>query len=66
LRCHHGCGSGPISTTGAATLATELAALETEFCPAFEAAGCRSFVPSCPPPPAPKCIANLCDYETLP
>ena len=66
IRCQHGCASGPLSKAGAAALATELAAVETDYCPAFEAAGCVSFVPSCPPPPPAKCLANRCDYDILP
>jgi hypothetical protein len=67
FRCYHACGSGPLSKAGAAALATELTALETEFCPAFEGAGCVSFVPSCVPPPLGlKCVSNLCDYAQQP
>lgn len=70
FRCYHACDSGPLSNAGAAALTSELDALGTEFCPAFEAAGCRMDVPPCVPFSSAdgavpvKCVSNVCEYVT--
>jgi hypothetical protein len=66
ISCYHACESGPLSTAGAASLTSDLTALEAEVCPAFEAAGCTSVVPPCVPPVPIRCVASQCEYVTQP
>jgi hypothetical protein len=65
IACYHACESSPVSEAGAAEVLTVYGIIEG-MCIDFEAAGCKSFVPPCPPPLPLRCAAGLCANATQP
>jgi hypothetical protein len=65
LSCYDGCIFRPMSLAGQAALAVELTAVEADYCPPFEAAGCVSDSP-CGTPLTVGCFSNMCEFQHQP
>jgi hypothetical protein len=62
LSCQNACVSSLASKTGAAAVASQVAAIDDDVCTPFFDAGCKVLQPPCVFPGNPGCVAGKCQY----